>query len=116
MPLRQLAAEITREKLFERLHQELPYAATVETDEWKRAEGRLGAHRADHLRRRATARRRSSSARAAQMIKAISTAARREIAEIAERPVHLFLFVKVREKWEDDPERYRAMGIEFPKG
>jgi GTP-binding protein Era len=50
-----------------------------------------------------------------QAIKAISMAARAEIAEIAERPVHLFLFVKVRENWADDPERYRAMGIEFPR-
>jgi GTP-binding protein Era len=48
-------------------------------------------------------------------IRAIGAAARRELAEILERPVHLFLFVKVRESWDDDPERYRAMGLEFPK-
>ena len=58
---------------------------------------------------------RSCSAKAAQTIKAIGEAARREIAEIVEEKVHLFLFVKVREGWGDDPERYRAMGLEFPK-
>ena len=58
---------------------------------------------------------RSCSARAARSIKAIGAAARRELAEILEKPVHLFLFVKVREGWGDDPERYRQMGLEFPK-
>jgi len=75
-PLRQLAAEITREKLYLRLHQELPYQSTVETASWQE--------------------RKDGSVR-------------------IEQPVHLFLFVKVREGWGDDPERYREMGLEFPK-
>lgn len=113
-PLRQLAAEITREKLFERLHQELPYQATVETDVWK--ELRNGAVRIEQTIYVAReSQRKIVLGKGGQTIKAISEAARREIAELAETKVHLFLFVKVREGWGDDPERYRAMGLEFPK-
>ena len=114
VPLRQLAAEITREKLFERLHQELPYQATVETDQW--SEQKDGSVRVDQTIYVARdSQKKIVIGKGGQMIKSISTAARKEIAEIAERPVHLFLFVKVRENWTDDPERYRAMGIEFPR-
>src|SRR6266545_3065090 len=98
-PLRQLAAEITREKLYLRLHQELPYQSTVETERWQERESQ----------------RKIVRGKGGQTIKAIGADARREIAQVVEQPVHLFLFVKVREGWGDDPERYREMGLEFPK-
>jgi GTP-binding protein Era len=114
VPLRQLAAEITREKLFERLHQELPYQTTVETDEWKeQPDGSVRVAQTIFVER-ATQKKIVIGAGGAT-IKQISMAARKEITALAETPIHLFLFVKVRENWADDPERYRAMGIEFPK-
>jgi GTP-binding protein Era len=113
-PLRQVAAEITREKLFERLHQELPYQATVETDQWKELRG--GAIRIEQtIYVERESQRKIVLGKGGQTIKAIGEAARKEIAEIAEAKLHLFLFVKVREGWGEDPERYRAMGLEFPK-
>ena len=113
IPLRQLAAEITREKLFERLHQELPYEATVETEQWtEQKDGSVRIEQTIFVAR--DSQKKIVIGKGGQAIKAISMTARTEIAEIAERPVHLFLFVKVRENWADDPERYRAMGIEFP--
>ena len=114
IPLRQHAAEITREKLFDRLHQELPYEATVETDQWtEQKDGSVRIEQTIFVAR--DSQKKIVIGKGGQAIKAISMAARTEIAEIAERPVHLFLFVKVRENWADDPERYRAMGIEFPR-
>ncbi len=114
LPLRQLAAEITREKLFERLHQELPYQATVETEAWTdQKDGSARVEQTIYVTR--DSQKKIVIGKGGATIKAISMAARKEIAEIAEKPVHLFLFVKVRENWADDPERYRAMGIEFPK-
>ena len=114
-PIRSLAAEITREKLIERLHDELPYQATVETDEWKdqpdgsaRIEQTIFVTRESH--------RKIVLGEGGRTIKAIGTAARKDIGQAHGAPVHLFLHVKVREKWLDDPERYRAMGLEFPKG
>jgi GTPase len=113
--LRTLAAEITREKLYERLHDELPYQATVETDEWK--EQRDGSARIEQTIYVAReAHKKIVLGEGGRTIKAIGAAARKEIAEANEAPVHLFLFVKVRENWIDDPERYRAMGLDFPKG
>ncbi len=113
-PLRQLAAEITREKLFERLHHELPYHSTVETEQWKEVrKGDIRVEQTIYVERESQ--RKIVLGKAGQTIKAIGEAARKEIAEIAEAKVHLFLFVKVREGWGDDPERYRAMGLEFPK-
>ena len=115
IPLRQLAAEITREKLFERLHQELPYHATVETEAWTdQKNGSARVEQTIYVERESQ--KKIVIGKAGATIKAISMAARKEISEIAEKPIHLFLFVKVRENWADDPERYRAMGIEFPKG
>ncbi len=115
IPLRQLAAEITREKLFERLHQELPYQATVETEAWTdQKDGSARVEQTIYVVR--DSQKKIVIGKGGATIKAISMAARKEISEIAEKPVHLFLFVKVRENWADDPERYRAMGIEFPKG
>jgi GTP-binding protein Era len=115
VPIRQLAAEVTREKLFERLHQELPYASTVETESWKeQKEGSIRIEQVIFVER--DSQKKIVIGKGGETIKAISMAARKDIAEIAEKPVHLFLFVKVRENWADDPERYREMGIEFPKG
>jgi GTP-binding protein Era len=114
LPLRMLAAEITREKLFLRLHDELPYAATVETESWK--ELRNGAVRVEQtIYVERESQKKIVLGKGGQAIKAISMAARKEIAELAEAPVHLFLFVKVRESWADDPERFRQMGLEFPR-
>jgi GTP-binding protein Era len=113
-PLRQLAAEITREKLFHRLHQELPYHSTVETESWKELRnGSIRIEQTIYVERESQ--RKIVLGKGGAAIKSIGAAARKEIAEIAEKPVHLFLFVKVREGWADDPERYRGMGLEFPK-
>ncbi len=113
-PLRQLAAEITREKLYLRLHQELPYQSTVETEVWKEVKG--GAVRIEQTIYVAReSQRKIVLGKGGQTIKAIGADARREIADMIEAPVHLFLFVKVRERWGDDPERYREIGLEFPK-
>jgi GTPase len=113
-PMRQLAAEITRERLFERLHQELPYHATVETESWKELRGGdIRIEQTIYVERESQ--RKIVLGKGGQSIKAIGEAARKEIAKIVEAKVHLFLFVKVREGWGDDPERYRAMGLEFPK-
>ena len=113
-PMRQLAAEITREKLFERLHQELPYHSTVETEVWKELRGGdIRIEQTIYVERESQ--RKIVLGKGGQTIKAIGEAARKEIADIAETKVHLFLFVKVREGWGEDPERYRAMGLEFPK-
>jgi GTP-binding protein Era len=113
-PLRQLAAEITREKLFQRLHQELPYQSTVETESWKELrDGSVRIEQTIYVERESQ--RKIVLGKGGAAIKKIGAEARKEISEIAEKPVHLFLFVKVREGWGDDPERYRGMGLEFPK-
>jgi GTP-binding protein Era len=113
-PMRALAAEITREKMFERLHDELPYQSTVETDSWKdlpdgsaRVEQTIYVMRDGHKK--------IVLGEGGRTIKAIGSAARKDIIEAAEQKVHLFLFVKVRPGWIDDPERYREMGLDFPK-
>ncbi|MCB4770171.1 GTPase Era [Ancylobacter sp. Lp-2] len=112
-PMRMLAAEITREKLFHRLHEELPYRSTVETDSWQeRKDGSVRIEQTIFVERESQ--RKIVLGKGGETIKAISMAARKELAEIVEQPVHLFLFVKVRENWADDPERYREMGLEFP--
>jgi GTP-binding protein Era len=113
LPMRQLAAEITREKIYLRLHQELPYAAHVETEEWEeKKDGSVRIRQVIFVERESQ--RSIVLGKGGQTIKAIGEASRKEIAGIMEQPVHLFLFVKVRENWGDDPERYRAMGLEFP--
>ena len=113
-PIRSLAAEITREKLFERLHDELPYQATVETDSWKdQPDGSARIEQTIFVARESQ--RKIVLGEGGRTIKAIGTAARKDIAEAHGANVHLFLHVKVRENWLDDPERYRAMGLEFPK-
>jgi GTP-binding protein Era len=113
-PMRQLAAEITREKLFERLHQELPYHSTVETESWKELRnGEVRIEQTIYVERESQ--RKIVIGKGGQTLKSIGESSRREITDIVEHKVHLFLFVKVREGWGDDPERYRAMGLEFPK-
>jgi GTP-binding protein Era len=113
LPLRFLAAEITREKLMLRLHDELPYRSTVETEGWTETPKGVRIEQVIYVERESQ--RRIVLGKGGQTIKAISMAARAELSKLLERPVHLFLFVKVRENWSDDPERYREMGIEFSK-
>jgi GTP-binding protein Era len=113
-PLRALAAEITREKLFERLHDELPYQSTVETELWKdQPDGSARVEQTIYVTREGQ--KKIVIGEGGKTIKSIGSAARKEIMEAAEQKVHLFLFVKVRENWGDDPERYREMGLEFPR-
>ncbi|WP_156373797.1 MULTISPECIES: GTPase Era [unclassified Rhizobium] len=114
LPMRQLAAEITREKLFLRLHQELPYSSHVETEKWEeRKDGSVRIEQVIYVER--DSQKKIALGKNGEAIKAISMASRKELSEILEQPVHLFLFVKVRENWGDDPERFREMGLEFPK-
>jgi GTP-binding protein Era len=113
-PVRQLASEITREKLYLKLHQELPYQSTVETESWtERKDGSVRIEQTIYVER--DSQKKIVLGKGGQSIKAIGEAARRELTDILEKKVHLFLFVKVREGWGDDPERYRQMGLEFPK-
>jgi len=113
-PSRILAAEITREKLFLRLHQELPYQLTVETEAWKELrDGALRIEQTIYVERESQ--RKIVLGEGGRQIKAIGADSRKELAVLFERPVHLFLFVKVREGWADDPERYHQMGLEFPR-
>jgi GTPase len=114
LPMRLLAAEITRETIFNRLHDELPYATTVETTAWKDLkDGSVRLEQTILVER--DSQRKIALGKGGATIKQISMEARAQLKEILARPVHLFLFVKVRERWGDDPERYREMGLEFPK-
>ncbi len=113
-PLRHLAAEITREKIYRHLHQELPYQSTVETDTWtERADKSVRIEQTIFVER--DSQRKIVLGKGGATIKAIGADFRKEIGEILGQPVHLFLFVKVRENWADDPNRYREIGLEFPK-
>jgi len=113
LPMRQLAAEITREKLYLRLHQELPYSSHVETEKWEeKTDGSVRIEQVIYVER--DSQKKIVLGHKGETIRAIGQAARKEIGEILEQPVHLFLFVKVRENWGDDPERYREMGLDFP--
>ncbi len=113
-PLRLLAAEVTREKIYKYLHDELPYATTVETTEWKELRDK-----SVRIEQTIFVERDSQKSivlgKQGRTVKQISSEARHELSEIVERKVHLFLFVKVRENWGSDPERYREMGLDFPK-
>lgn len=113
-PMRQLAAEITREKIYRKLHQELPYQSTVETDKWEERKDKSVRIEQTIFVERESQRKIVLGAGGAT-IKSIGADSRKELAEILGVPVHLFLFVKVRENWGDDPDRYREMGLEFPK-
>ena len=115
LPMRMLAAEVTREKIYLRLHQELPYASHVETEKWEEMkDGSAKVSQVIYVERQSQ--KKIIIGKNGATIKAISTAARKELCELVEQPVHLFLFVKVCEKWGDDPARYREMGLEFPTG
>ena len=114
LPERLMAAEVTREKLYLRLHEELPYQSTVETDSWKELrDGSVRIEQTIFVERETQ--RKIVLGEGGRMIKAISMDARKELVAALDRKVHLFLHVKVREDWENDPERYRAAGLEFPK-
>ena len=110
LPARLLAAEITREQIFMRLHQELPYATTVETEEWtERDDGAIVINQIIYLKK--AGHKKIVIGKNGSMIKMLGKAARLEIEQILERSVHLFLFVKVRENWMDDPDRYKIWGL-----
>ena len=113
LPMRQLAAEITREKLYLRLHQELPYSSHIETEKWEeKKDGSVRIDQVIYVER--DSQKKIVLGHKGETIRSIGQAARKDIGEILEQKVHLFLFVKVRENWGDDPERYREMGLEFP--
>jgi GTPase len=114
LPMRMLAAEITREKIFHRLHDELPYHITVETTEWKTLKG--GAARIEQtIYVERDSQKKIVLGKDGATIKQISMESRLELAKLFDHPVHLFMFVKVRDNWGNDPERYREMGLNFPK-
>jgi GTP-binding protein Era len=112
-PLRVLAAEITREKIYDRLHDELPYQAAVETTQWKEQGKDIHIEQTIYVER--DSQKRIVVGKGASMIRQVSMEARKELSALLDRPVHLFLFVKVREGWGDDPARYRDLGLVFPK-
>ena len=112
LPGRLLAAEITREKLYLQLHQELPYAAAVETEGWKlKEDGSIKIDQIIYIERKSQ--KAIVLGRGGKRIKAIGEAARKELEDLLKTRIHLFLFVKVRERWGDDPDRYRDLGLEF---
>ncbi|GLQ18208.1 GTPase Era [Maritalea porphyrae] len=108
------AAEVTREKLFLRIHEEIPYGATVETESFKtQKDGSYRIQQVIYVAR--DGHKMIVLGKNGRAIKSIGEEARKELSEMFETKVHLFLFVKVREKWADDPSRYREMGLEFPQ-
>lgn len=112
LPLRLLAAEVTREQVFLQLHQELPYEAAVETEKWEdRPDGSVRIEQTIHVQR--DGQRAIFLGKGGTRIKQIGARARRELAEMLERPVHLFLHVKVSERWADDPAHYRTIGLDY---
>jgi GTP-binding protein Era len=114
IPMRLLAAEITREKLYLRLHDELPYATTVETEKWEdRKDGSVKIDQIVFVEREGQ--KAIVLGKGGQAIRAIGAAARHEMEELFGRRVHLFLFVKVREDWANKREHYREIGLEFPE-
>ncbi|MCC7250681.1 MAG: GTPase Era [Hyphomicrobium sp.] len=114
IPLRRLAAEVTREKIYDNLHDELPYQITVETESWKTLRDKsVRVEQVIYVAR--DSQKSIVLGKGGQTIKRISQASRTELSEIVGAPVHLFLFVKVREDWDRDPARYREMGLDFPE-
>jgi GTPase len=113
-PMRYLAAEVTREKLFLNLHQELPYQLTVETEAWEELQD--GSAKISQVVYVSRANHKGIVlGKGGSLIKKVGEMSRKDLEAQMERRVHLFLFVKVRENWLDDPERYREMGLDFPK-
>ncbi|MEE8276487.1 MAG: GTPase Era [Alphaproteobacteria bacterium] len=112
LPLRLMAAEVTREKAFLRLHQELPYALTVETDDWREhVDGGVRIGQTIYVER--DSQKAIVLGKGGRSIKAIRTQAQAELAAALEQPVHLFIHVKVRKGWAEDRERYRELGLNF---
>jgi GTP-binding protein Era len=112
VPMRLLAAEIVREKLFLQLHQELPYATTVETEAWEEFEdGSVRIACEVYVER--DSQKAIVLGKSGSRIKNIGQAARKELETFLERRVHLILHVKVREKWTENPEHYRSWGLDF---
>lgn len=107
------AAEITREKIYEQLHEELPYAATVETTSWREQKNGVRIEQTIYVER--DGQRAIVLGKAGRQIRQLSLASRTELARMLGKPVHLFLFVKVREGWADDPARYRDLGLALPR-
>lgn len=115
LPLRMIAAEVTREKLTLRLHEELPYQLTVETEAWEeRPDGSARIDQVIYVAR--DGHKGIVLGKGGETIKAISTAARHDLADFMGRPVHLFLQVKVRENWQEEAARYSEMGLDFKDG
>jgi GTPase len=110
---RAMAAEITREKLFEQLHHELPYSLTVETESWVASSDGTEVRIDQTIYVQRESQKAIVLGKGGRQIKAVGEVARAELEEILGCRVHLFLFVKVRPKWTDDPERYRELGLEF---
>ena len=112
LPVRLLAAEVTREHLFRQLHEEVPYALTVETEAWE--EFKDGSAKVSQVIYVARDNQKAIVlGKGGSRIKQVREAAQKELEEMLERKTHLFLFVKVRENWQEDPERYREMGLDF---
>jgi GTP-binding protein Era len=111
---RAMAAEITREQLFAQLHQELPYSLTVETDGWAEAEDGSEVRIDQTIYVQRESQKAIVLGKGGQQIKAVGETARKELESMLGQRVHLFLFVKVRRKWLEDPERYQELGLDFP--
>ena len=115
LPLRMIAAEMTREKLTLRLHQELPYQLTVETENWEeRKDGSAKIDQVIYVMR--DGHKGIVLGKRGETIKAVSQAARAELEEFLDRKIHLFLQVKVRPNWLEESERYSEMGLDFKDG
>jgi len=114
IPMRLLAAEITREKIYHRLHDELPYASAVETEKWEeRKDGSVRIDQVIFVQR--DGQKGIVLGKGGQTVKTIGELARKEMEDLFGRRVHLFLFVKVREDWADNREHYREIGLDFPE-
>jgi len=111
-PERLIAAEVTREQVFLQLHDELPYASTVETEQWEdKADGSVRIEQVIYVQR--PSQRAIVLGEGGKRIKTIGARARAELEHMLERRVHLFLFVKVRQNWIDDRERFEALGLDY---
>ncbi len=114
VPMRSLAAEITREKIFMRLNEELPYQMAVETESWdEKADGSIRISQVVYVR--SEGHKKMVVGTGGQMLKAIGQSARRELEKLLDKKVHLFLFVKLTENWKDNPEFYNSIGLEYKK-
>lgn len=114
IPMRLLAAEITRERIYHLLHDELPYAISVETTDWKQLkDGSVRIEQTVFVER--DSQKKIVLGKGGRAIKQVSSESRKDLQDIVEGTVHLFVFVKVREGWGNDPERYRELGLSFPE-